>query len=201
MHRGSSLSSIGLTLLLGTGVFAFAAADRKPPRRDAPVPKSVDRIDPERPWQHDDGSIQHRGRIFDSWESWREANPEHDHRCGTRSPDTPPEEGGVAGVGDCGLDSTNPDDAYDPSNGDVVIPVVFHVIMNDDGTLGDIDRETIERQMVILNDDFSGDGVNSDSDTPAAGIRFALAKKDPSGAPTSGITRSNDSTWFMLFLC
>lgn len=194
--RGDSVKSIGLALFIGTGLFALAAGDRKPPRKAISPARSVDRIDPSRPWQHDDGRIQHHGRFFDSWESWRAANPEHDHRCGTRSPGTPRGGGGVAGVSDCDLTSTNPDEAYDPSNGNLVIPVVVHVIMNDDGTLGDIDRATIERQMVILNDDFSGVGVNSDPDTPSAGIRFALAKKDPSGAPTSGITRSNDSTWF-----
>ena len=194
--RCHSVRSIGLSLFLVTGMFALAAGDRKPPRKSGPALKSVDRIDPTRPWQHGDGRVQHHGRMFDSWESWREANPDHDHRCGTRSPATPPGGDGVAGVSDCSLTSTIPGDAYDPANGNLVIPVVVHVIMNDDGTLGDLDRETIERQMVILNDDFSGVGVNSDPGMPSASIRFVLASTDPAGEPTNGITRSNDSTWF-----
>ena len=194
--RCDAVKSIGLVLLLGTGVLTLAAADRKPPGKTVPSARSVDRIDPERPWQHDDGRIQHRGRLFDSWNAWREANPQHDHRCGTPVPDTSSGGDGIAGAGDCSLTSTNPTDEYDPSNMDLVIPVVVHVIMNDDGTMGDISRETIERQMVILNDDFSGTGVNSDTNTPSAGIRFVIAGIDPFGMPTTGITRSNDSVWF-----
>ena len=152
----TSLRSIGLALFLGTGFLALAAGDRESPKRGVASPKSVDRIDQNRPWQHDDGRIQHRGRMFESWDAWRDANPEHDHRCGTAAPEIPPGGEGIAGLGDCSLTSTNPTDEYDPANMNFVIPVVVHVIMNDDGTMGDISRETIERQMVILNEDFSG---------------------------------------------
>ena len=56
------------------------------------------------------------------------------------------------------FEQTVPAEQYDPSNGDLVIPVVVHVIQNDEGTLGWIDRATIEQQIRILNDDFSGVG-------------------------------------------
>ena len=194
--RRESTRSLGMALIIGTGALAFAAGDRESPRMTAPSPNSTYRIDPSRPWQHDDGRIQHHGRMFDSWEAWREANPGRDHRCGTQAPDVPPGGDGIAGVSDCSLTSTNPTDEYDPSNMNLVIPVVVHVIMNDDGSIGDIDRETIERQMVILNEDFAGTGVGSDPETPSASLRFVLARQDPSGAPTTGITRSTNTIWF-----
>ena len=194
--RSESMWSLGLVFTLGVAGLALASGDRASSKTTVSSPKSTYRIDPSRPWQHDDGRIQHRGRMFDSWESWRVANPRLDHRCGTPAPDPPAGVDGIAGFGDCSLTSTNPADDYDPSIRSFVIPVVVHVIMNDDGSLGDIGRATIERQMVILNDDFAGTGVASDPETPSASLRFVLARQDPSGAPTTGITRSKNTVWF-----
>ena len=201
--RSRSIRRIGFGFLIGAGLLAVAADERGTNRgtigtagNEASSERSPHRIDPSLPWEHEDGRIQHRGRLFDSWSAWREANPRHDHRCGAGAPASAGGSDGLAGTGDCGLASTNPTEEYDPSNGSLVIPVVVHVIMNDSETLGDIGRETIERQINILNDDFSGRGVGSDPSTPASGIRFVLARIDSTGAPTTGITRSSNSTWF-----
>ncbi len=196
--RRESLRSAGLALVLGTGVFALAAADRKPPRKTGPALRSVDRIDPERPWQHADGRIQHRGRLFESWNAWREANTGHDHRCGTPSPSESTNQSGIAGIEstDCDISQTNPSDDYDPSLENLVIPIVVHVIANDDGSLGDIEYSRIVRQVEILNDDFNGVGVGSDSLSADSRIRFVLAPTDPDGVPSIGVTWTNNSSWF-----
>ena len=194
--RRESMRSLGMALVIGTGALALAAGDRESPRMTAPSPNSTYRIDPSRPRQHDDGRIQHHGRMFDSWEAWREANPGRDHRCGTQAPDVPPGGDGIAGVGDCSMTSTNPTDDYDPSQEDLVIPIVVHVIANDDGDLGGIEYSTILRQIEILNDDFNGIGVESDSSSADSRIRFVLAPTDPDGTPSIGVTWSNNSSWF-----
>ncbi|MDA1026209.1 MAG: hypothetical protein O3A19_07240 [Planctomycetota bacterium] len=169
-----------------------------PNRLDADKRSSTRVIDPLRPWQHANGQIEHRGAFFKSWEAWRMAQgSDFDDRCGTPSvPIADP--GGVAGFAgsDCDLERTVPSDEYDSIHGDLVIPVVVHVIENDEGTLGWIDRATIENQIRILNDDFSGVGISSTDDTAASGIRFALAGIDPNGGATMGITWSQNSTWF-----
>ena len=75
-----------------------------------------------------------------------------------------------------------------------VIPVVFHILHNLDES--NISEERITQQMESLNADFNR--LNTDTtDTPdifkpvAANpdISFILAKRDPDGRPTSGITR------------
>ena len=195
------LPAILLLTVLGAtmSLMAFDAPERVGVSADVKKSPPKNRaIDPLRPWQHADGRIEHRRRFFDSWDEWRIAQgPDFDHRCGTPSP-PPGSPDGVAGFAgsDCDLQQTVPSDDYDPSNGDLVIPVVVHVMQNDEGTLGWIDRATIEQQIKILNDDFSGVGVSSADDTPGAGVRFALAGVDPDGGSTIGITWSQNSTWF-----
>jgi hypothetical protein len=72
------------------------------------------------------------------------------------------------------------------------IPVVFHVIHH--RTVDSISQAQIETQMTVLNQDYMkmtgspgfGTGVN-------ANISFYLARRDPTGAPTSGITYTKDN--------
>lgn len=77
----------------------------------------------------------------------------------------------------------------------VTIPVVVHVLYNKDEE--NISDEQIASQIRILNEDFSN--TNSDIDQvpelfkPLIGksnIQFALAKRDPDGQATDGITRT-----------
>ena len=81
----------------------------------------------------------------------------------------------------------------------IQIPVVIHVIHNGEsvGQGSNVPVSQINEQIRILNEDFQR--LNPDaSNTPAifapvAGqinIEFVLAKQDPSGLPTSGITRT-----------
>ena len=83
----------------------------------------------------------------------------------------------------------------------IEIPVVFHVIHNGEavGTGRNISLARINAQLALLNSDIRKLNGNFNSGTPnvfkaAAAdveIRFCLAKTDPAGATTTGITRAN----------
>lgn len=92
-------------------------------------------------------------------------------------------------------------DAYSDSDHDVVytIPVVVHVVYNT--STQNISDAQIQSQMTVLNNDFRR--LNADAaNTPAAWtsiaadceINFCLATTDPSGNPTTGITRTSTAT-------
>ena len=95
-------------------------------------------------------------------------------------------------------DSTPPDDSEVPevpTAPDVyVLPVVVHVLHNGEeiGEGPNISFERIERQIEILNEDFRREegsrGFNDHSNGGDARIEFVLAKQDPDGNPTNGIT-------------
>src|SRR6266516_1565558 len=80
--------------------------------------------------------------------------------------------------------------------GPVTIPVVVHVVFN--AASENISDAQIQSQIATLNRDYRAKNTDK-SKTPGvwsglvtdAGIQFALASKDPSGKPTSGITRTN----------
>jgi hypothetical protein len=80
----------------------------------------------------------------------------------------------------------------------VTIPVVVHVLYNT--TAQNISEAQIQSQLDVLNKDFRR--LNADANkTPSlfqgvaadAEIEFCLAKQDPNGEPTNGITRTNTS--------
>lgn len=80
----------------------------------------------------------------------------------------------------------------------ISIPVVFHIIHNGEsiGTGNNIDDATIMYQLQRINDDFrklNADTLTSSdafySDQADSEIEFCLAKRDPSGNSTTGITR------------
>ncbi len=80
-----------------------------------------------------------------------------------------------------------------------IIPVVFHVVYNNASQ--NVSDAQLLQQLTALNKDYrrlNADTINDPSvfrqlgsDT---GIEFALATKDPSGNPTTGITRTTTST-------
>jgi hypothetical protein len=80
----------------------------------------------------------------------------------------------------------------------IVIPVVVHVIYN--ATNENISDEQVQSQIDVLNEDFNK--LNADTLTPAhpfysvsgkLDIQFTLAKLDPNGKATNGITRTKTS--------
>ncbi len=102
---------------------------------------------------------------------------------------------GIDNPSDCSLSSTNPDSAYDPSNGVYRIPVVVHVIQRTDGT-GALSDARVTSQIDILNEDFRAIAGTLGAPGTDVGIEFYLATEDPDGNPTTGITRTTNNTWF-----
>ncbi len=99
------------------------------------------------------------------------------------------------GAGDCSAGSTNPAAIYDPVT-TYQIPVVVHVIRNSTGTSGNISMALVQSQIDILNEDFRATpGTNGANGTDSR-IEFFLATQDPGGAPTTGVTYSNNTTWY-----
>ena len=97
---------------------------------------------------------------------------------------------------DCAYRFTNPSEEYDPSVVKYRIPVVVHVIRRDDGVTGHVPESMIRSQIDILNEDYLAlVGTNGANGTDIQ-IEFYLATEDPAGNPTTGITYSDNSTWF-----
>jgi hypothetical protein len=77
----------------------------------------------------------------------------------------------------------------------ITIPVVFHIVY--EFNLENISDAQVLSQLVVLNEDFRLRNQNFESNTPAVfkplaadiEIEFCLAKTDPQGNPTNGITR------------
>lgn len=88
------------------------------------------------------------------------------------------------------------------TNSIVYIPVVVHVVYNNaNATIEDIPDSLVQKQIDVLNRDFSR--TNTDwTNTPSVwqplvadcGIQFCLASKDPNGNPTTGILHKSRAT-------
>jgi chitodextrinase len=88
--------------------------------------------------------------------------------------------------------------AFDRSTGIIRIPVVVHVVYNT--TSQNISEAQINSQIQILNEDFrrlNADRINTPSTFTSVAadveLEFCLASVDPSGNPTTGITRRQTS--------
>jgi len=105
-------------------------------------------------------------------------------RCGTPGRDATLLE--LQPASDCAYTSTNPAARYEPI--DVwEIPVVFHVIRHTNG-LGYVSEELIRSQIDVLNEDFRALQGTPGAPGVDTRIQFRLAKLDPNGLPTTGIT-------------
>lgn len=86
-----------------------------------------------------------------------------------------------------------------------VLPVVFHIIYQQENNVWNISNAQVMSQLQVLNEDFQR--LNADTtNTPIAfrpvaantGISFCLAQRDPQGNPTTGIIRHqfpNTTAW------
>ena len=96
---------------------------------------------------------------------------------------------------DDGPPGTGPDPDPAPGYDLVTLPVVVHVVHRGEpvGEGANLSAERIEAQIRILTEDFRREpgtpGFNTHPDGADARVRFALARFDPTGAPTSGIVR------------
>ncbi|MEQ1631630.1 MAG: zinc metalloprotease [Planctomycetota bacterium] len=112
------------------------------------------------------------------------------HRCGT------PTQFGTsnpADAPDCGLNLTNPA-AWAPTTV-LRIPVVVHVIANTGGT-GNLSDTVVQSQITVLNEDFRALAGTPGAPGFDTKVEFFLATTDPLGAPTNGIRRYTNATWF-----
>jgi hypothetical protein len=89
--------------------------------------------------------------------------------------------------------------ARERTNSTYVIPVVVHILHNGEtvGTGANISDAQVNSQIRVMNDDYkrlNADAVNTPAEfTPVASsidLVFVLAKQDPDGLPTTGITRT-----------
>ncbi|MEO8274977.1 MAG: M43 family zinc metalloprotease [Thermoanaerobaculia bacterium] len=96
---------------------------------------------------------------------------------------------------DCSATSSNPTPAYDPGS-TFTIQVVVHVLEDTACAQGIISDELVASQIAILNEDYGALPGSPGAAGVDSGIRFALATVDPAGQPTTGITRSCNTTWF-----
>jgi hypothetical protein len=157
--------------------------------------------------ERDDGSIEVDGqvRFRDFAELVR--SPEFRQwglRCGTPAPAFDDADGGavfpnfLAGSpSDCTLSATSPAAVYAPSEGPLYrIPVVVHVIRRSNGTTGNISVACVQGAIEMLNDDFRARAGTQGAPGTDTRIEFFLAETDPQGNPTSGITYSNNNTWY-----
>ncbi|MEE8522818.1 MAG: M43 family zinc metalloprotease, partial [Thermoanaerobaculia bacterium] len=180
LSRGPSIFQIAATLTLLT-LWGLPAGPATAAGADEPVAVEAD------------------GLAFDSWSDFlgSEYFKAAGLRCGT--PDKAmrallyPAKGGDPS--DCSANSTNPTADYDPA---VLyeIPVVVHILMDSSCAQGVISDALVDSQIDILNEDLLAlIGTNGGNGTDAQ-IRFVLASEDPGGAPTTGVTRDCNSTWF-----
>jgi hypothetical protein len=96
---------------------------------------------------------------------------------------------------DCSTTSTTPGTPYLPAKL-WHLPIVVHVILDAACVQGAVSDETVHEQIAILKGDFrSLPGTNGDPGVDTR-IQFELAAVDPEGNPTTGITRSCNTTWY-----
>lgn len=133
-----------------------------------------------------DGMIMIGGQVFSSFEDYIQSQffLTENKRCGTAS--TSIMHADQINLNDCNFSQTIIRPEYMPS-AVMIIPVVFHVIYNNDpAQTGNIPDQRIIDQIKVLNEDFraiSGTLGALGSDTK---IQFELA----------GITRTQNSNWF-----
>lgn len=91
------------------------------------------------------------------------------------------------------------------SENERVLPVVFHIIYQQENNIWNISNAQVMSQLQVLNEDFLRQNPDT-TNTPLAfrpvavntGISFCLAQRDPQGNPTTGIIRHqfpNTTSW------
>jgi hypothetical protein len=131
-------------------------------------------------------------QIFSSWSEYVASAffDLHGKRCDARDTGTI-----FASAADCSDAFTNPKAEYDPSVVLYRIPVVVHAIQSSTGS-GFVSDALIHSQIDILNEDFLALAGSLGAPGTNTQVEFYLATTDPSGAPTTGIKRYQNTTWF-----
>ncbi len=185
------LTSIAAVLAL-TGLTTLA-----PTQAGQPTPDTQNSNPDSRFLVVSDSQIVIDGVTYHSWEEVAQSgyfNIEDVH-CKTLALDFG---GGVArgGGADCSFNRTRIEAQYDPSIGKYRIPVVVHIITNSSGSTGNVPDSRVYSQIEVLNEDFQAIAGTNGAPGTDSQIEFYLATVDPDGNPTTGITRSANTTWF-----
>lgn len=133
----------------------------------------------------ENGRVIVEGEVFESMEDYQRS-PKFQlegRRCKSVGPVSTTSS--FLAASDCNNSQTVIDPAYYPSQ-NLVIPVVFHILLDNDGQTGDISDSLIQSQVDILNEDFGALAGTPGSAGFDTGIRFELA----------GITRTANRQWF-----
>lgn len=158
---------------------------------------AADAQSPEKPWQHADGRVEFQGRFFPDWDAYRASDFfDWSKQCATPSfVDLVEGQGDLLmGTGDCTLTETIENPANDPDGTLYRIPVVVHVLYyQNQGVLSD---EEIQFSIDTANDFFQANLGSVAQAGFDAGIEFYLAEVDPQGNPTTGITRTENQSWY-----
>lgn len=96
---------------------------------------------------------------------------------------------------DCSATASNPLPSYDPGPL-YTITVVVHVLQDSACSQGALTDAQVASQIAVLNEDFGALPGSPGAAGVDSGIRFVLASVDPTGQPTTGITRHCNTTWF-----
>ncbi len=142
----------------------------------------------------DESAIRMGGRTFATWTDYfgSEYFEQNGKRCG--KPASVLTAARIADPSDCTYTFTNPSGDYDTTTR-FRVPVVFHIIEHSNGN-GQISDALVNSQVDILNEDFQAIASTPGAPGYDAGIEFVLADTDPGGSPTTGITRTENNTWF-----
>ena len=135
------------------------------------------------------------GQIYENWSEYFQSDQFrlNGGRCGTAMSGLA--EKMLSDPSDCALYSTDPLPEYDA--GDYYpIEIVVHIIENSTGSQGAVSDALVHSQIDILNEDFQALFGTPGAPGTDVGFVFQLASLDPGGFPTTGITRSNNTTWF-----
>ena len=143
---------------------------------------------------HQDGRLTVDSFTYSSFSHYfqSDAFKQSGRRCGTVRPPFRLEPFAVPS--DCGLNQSANLDEYGPAQ-IYEIPVVVHIIMQSDG-VGNISDSRVASQIEILNEDYMAIFGTPGGNGTDGGVRFRLATVDPSGNPTTGITRTTNNNWF-----
>lgn len=178
-----------------TGAALVASSSSTPATSSAPV--RVSHSDSQPAIQIiSDTQIIADGHTFTSWDELAEAGYHQSLETHCKTLTLPfPNDDVSRGGNDCSFNRTTIRPEYDPSVEKYRIPVVVHIIQSSSGT-GSMPDSRVTSQIEILNEDFLAITGSNGAPGTDAQIEFYLATEDPNGNPTTGITRSTNTTWF-----
>lgn len=186
-------------LCTASAVLALAGAAALSPDPAFVTSRPVDQAHEAQPFTVvSDSQIIADGVTYDSWQALADSGYFHlaQTRCKTDTRMLPDDLArGSSGSSNCSGSRTVITPDYEPAGIVYRIPVVVHILSSSNGT-GNLPDSRVHSQIEILNEDFRALKGSNGALGNDAQIEFYLATQDPDGNPTTGITRSTNTTWF-----